>query len=99
MLEDVLKSDIIENTMVSLLLYSIEKENRVFEGGRNHFYEIRFSSAKENECWIGDTEEVYTKRSAERVFKIMRQELIDVRDQKENQAYLTNRLIPLLRRK
>jgi hypothetical protein len=77
MLEDVIKSERIGNTMVSILYYSVSKENREFYDNRNHYYEIRFSSAKDDECWIGDCEITYTLKEAHKVFKVMRIELID----------------------
>lgn len=92
-----LPCDIIEDTMINIIYYEID-ERCADEGYRDHYYEIRFSSAKDDECWIGECEETYTLKSAVQVWKEMRQELIDERDKKENQKYLTNRMLPLLRR-
>lgn len=73
-----LPCDIIEDTMINIVYREIEKEDKnEDEQHREHFYEIRFSSAKDDECWIGDSEEVYTLKQAVKVWKIMRQELID----------------------
>lgn len=94
-----LPCDVVEDTMINIVYREIEKEDKnEDEQYRDHFYEIRFSSAKEDECWIGDFEEVYTLKQAVKVWKIMRQELINERDQKENQKYFTNRMLPVLRR-
>lgn len=93
-----LPSDIVEDTMINIVEYQVDKEVRDIYEGRNHYYEIRFSSAKEDECWIGDSEIAYTLRESVKIWKIMRQELIDERDQKQSQVYLTNRMLPVLRR-
>ncbi len=93
-----LPCDIVEDTMINVVFYEVDKDVRDIFNNRNHYYEIRFSSAREDECWIGDSEIAYTLKESFKIWKIMRQELIDERDKKENQRYLTNRMLPILRR-
>ena len=65
MLEDVIKTKEINNKIVSILLYSIEKENFQLEENHHHYYEIRISEKNDPTCtkWYTDSE-YYQKRSA-----------------------------------
>ena len=51
-----LPCDIIEDTMINIIYRDIEWEDKnEDEQYRDHFYEVRYSSALENECWIGES--------------------------------------------
>ncbi len=65
MLEDVIKTKQIKDSIVSILLYSIDKEDRDIEDNHNHYYEVRVSEKNDpTACnWYTDSE-YYHKRSA-----------------------------------
>ena len=65
MLEDVIKTKEIGTKIVSVLLYSIDRENYQSEDNHNHFYEVRVSEKNDpTACnWYTDSE-YYHKRSA-----------------------------------
>ena len=92
-----LPSAVIGDTLINIVYYEVDKDSRDIYNGRNHYYEIRFSSAKEDECWIGDYEIAYTLKEAVKLWNIMRQELIDEQIERETNTYLANRLSLLLR--
>jgi len=85
MLEDVIKSKETKDYTVSILLYSIDKENRVDED--NHNYEVRVSS-KEREMDFYTDSEFYTKRSAIKVLNIVCKELREEEQAKEEDIEL-----------
>jgi len=44
-----LPCDIVEDTMINIVRYDVEKEDKFHWDNRDHYYEIRFSSAREDE--------------------------------------------------
>jgi len=68
MLEDVIKTKRIGKKSVSILLYSVDKEDRYScEGGHDHFYEIRISENDEADTFETYAEN-YIKKQAIKLF-------------------------------
>jgi len=63
MLEDVIKTEIVGDRTVSILLYSIDKDDRD-EDKRTHYYEIRTSYVDETKLDFEIYSIVYIKREA-----------------------------------
>ena len=76
MLEDIIKTRVVKDYSVSILLYSIEKEDRFDEDNHNHFYEVRVSKTHDPSCcdWYTDSE-YYIKRCAIQAFNQVCKEL------------------------
>jgi hypothetical protein len=95
MLEDVIFTKKVHGKSVSILLYSIDKEDRHNEDNHNHFYEVRIS---ENDRYdnFESYAEVYTKREAWKLFiKACKQVEIDVITEQAKEKRLAERLKPV----
>ena len=74
MLEDVIKTKEVCGKTVSILLYSVDKENREFEDNHRQYYEVRVSENDEQDNFYTDSE-FYLKRDAVRTLNIVCKEL------------------------
>ena len=94
---DVIKTKIVDGKSVSILLYSIDKEDREIEDGHKQIYEVRVSLNDKLDNWYTDSE-FYFKKDALRVFKLICKELQQENDDKVQHKYLLDNFLPLLKR-
>jgi len=94
---DLIKTKIVDGKSVSLLSYSIDKEDRC-EDNYKHFYEIRVSYNDEDDNWYTDTE-VYLKKDALKIFDIVCKEIRDEKLERESFKFLVNNFLPLMCRR
>ena len=69
MLQDIIHSERICGYDISILLYSIEREDRNLFDNRNHYYDIRISWNDKYDSFDDVFEFIYTKKEAFKLFK------------------------------
>jgi len=79
MLEDVIHSETMPDSgyYVSILLYSIDKDDKQFFDNRNHYYDIRISFNNKYDDFYDIYDIIYTKKEA---FKLFKKAKIDAND-------------------
>ena len=72
MFEDMIYTETMKDSgyFVSILLYSVLKQDRDLWENRNHYYDIRISFNDKDDNFIDIYESIYTKREAFQLFKI-----------------------------
>jgi|TARA_R100000234_G_scaffold107229_1_gene78187 hypothetical protein len=80
MLQDVIHSETMPNSgyYVSILLYSIDKNDKEFFDNRNHYYDIRISFNDEQDSFSDIYEHIYTKKEALKLFNVAKLDADDI---------------------
>jgi|TARA_Y100000114_G_scaffold54682_1_gene49989 predicted CopG family antitoxin len=63
---------------VSILLYSIDKNDKEFFDNRNHYYDIRISFNDEQDSFSDIYEHIYTKKEALKLFNVAKLDADDI---------------------
>lgn len=78
MLQDIIHTETVNGFYVSILLYSIDKNDREWFDNRNHYYDIRITYNDENDNFDDVFEFIYTKKEAFKLFKYAKEDAVDI---------------------